>query len=58
MKKFFLLSTGLIFGLTMIAQGNSDNEHSKKIWDGTSDKSGKGPMLSKNQPAKVMAALQ
>ena len=90
MKKFFLLSTGLMLGLTMIAQGNSDNgkgkdksknekpakqgsseqkekaanekkqqdEHSKKIWDGTSDKNGKGPMLSKNQPAKVRAAFQ
>ena len=87
MKNIFLLSTGLIFGLTMIAQGNSDNgkdksknersasqatgeqrgkvvnekqqqEHNKKIWDGTSDKNGKGPMLSKNQPANVMAAFQ
>ena len=90
MKKFFLLSTGLIFGLTMIAQGNSDNgkgkdksksersanqsnsehkektanekkqldEHNKKIWDGTSDKGGKGPVYAKNQPAKVSAAFQ
>lgn len=90
MKKFFLLSTGLIFGLTMIAQGNSDNgkgkdksknersagqatgeqkekvvyekkqqdEHNRKIWDGTFDKGGKGPVSSKNQPAKVMAAFQ
>jgi len=91
MKKIFLLSTGFIFCLTMIAQGNSDNngkgkdkstnekntkqgsseqkqqeayakkqqdEHSKKIWDGTSDKNGKAPMPSKNQPAKVRAAFQ
>jgi len=34
------------------------DEHNKKIWDGTSDKSGKGPMPSKNQPAKVRAAFQ
>src|SRR4030095_12250540 len=34
------------------------DEHNKKIWDGTSDKSGKGPMPSKNQPAKVRAACQ
>ena len=33
-------------------------EHSKKIWDGTSDKNGKGPMVSKNQPSKVRAAFQ
>ena len=33
-------------------------EHSKKIWDGTSDKNGKAPMPSKNQPAKVRAAFQ
>ena len=50
-------------------QGNVQNEkaskekkqhddHNKKIWDGTSDKGGKGPMLSKNQPAKVRAAFQ
>ena len=90
MKKFFLLSTGLIFGLTMIAQGKSDNgkgkdksknersagqatgeqkekvvnekkqqdEHDRKIWDGTFDKGGKGPVSSKNQPARVMAAFQ
>jgi len=90
MKKFFLLSIGFIFSLTMIAQGNSDNgkgkdkakeektakqggteqkakeanekkqhdEHSKKIWDGTLDKGGKGPVPSKNQPAKVRAAFQ
>ena len=90
MKKFFLLSTGFIFSLTMIAQGNSDNgkgnskstnektakqgsseqkekeakekkqqeAHSKKIWDGTSDKNGNVPMPSKNQPAKVRAAFQ
>ena len=34
------------------------DEHNKKIWDGTSDKGGKGPVLSKNQPAKVRAAFQ
>jgi len=32
--------------------------HSKKIWAGTSDKGGKGPVPSKNQPAKVSAAFQ
>ena len=91
MKKFFLLITGFIFSLMMIAQGNSNDngkekdkskneksaklgsseqkekeakekkqqdEHNRKIWDGTSDKSGKGPMLSKNQPSKVRAAFQ
>ena len=90
MKIFFLLGTGLIFGLTMIAQGNSDNgkgkdksknersasqatgeqkekvvnekkqqdEHNRKIWDGTFDKGGKGLVSSKNQPAKVVAAFQ
>jgi hypothetical protein len=91
MKKLFLLFTGFIFSLTIIAQANNSkngkgkdkskdinsakqesieqkekeakekkmqNEHSKKIWDGTSDKGGKGPMLSKNQPAKVRAAFQ
>jgi hypothetical protein len=90
MKKFFLVVTGFIFSLTLIAQANkSDNakgkdksketksakqgseqkekeakekkqhdDHNKKIWDGTSDKGGKGPMLSKNQPAKVQAAFQ
>ena len=92
MKKFFLLSTGFIFSLTMIAQGNSNNngkekdkskndksvqhgssqqkekeanekkqhdeEHNKKIWAGTSDKNGKGPIPSKNQPSKVNAAFQ
>ena len=90
MKKFFLLSIGFIFSLTMIAQGNSDNgkgndksknektakqvnseqkekeakekkhqdEHNRKIWDGTSDNSGKGPMPSKNQPTKVRTAFQ
>jgi hypothetical protein len=79
MKKFFLLSTGFIFSLTMIAQGNSDNgkgndksknektakqgsseqkekeakekkqqdEHNKKIWDGTSDKTAKHRCLLK-----------
>jgi hypothetical protein len=34
------------------------DEHNKKIWDGTSDKGGKGPVVSKNQPAKVKAAFQ
>jgi len=34
------------------------DEHTKKIWAGTSDKNGKGPMPSKNQPAKVRAAFQ
>ena len=34
------------------------DEHNKKIWDGTSDKDGKGPVYSKNQPAKVRAAFQ
>ncbi|HEV8272544.1 MAG TPA: hypothetical protein VGQ04_14635 [Chitinophagaceae bacterium] len=90
MKKFLLLSTGFVFSLTIIAQGNSDNgngkdksknektakqgsseqkekeanekkqqdEHNKKIWAGTSDKGGKAPMPSKNQPAKVRAAFQ
>src|SRR5688572_17026698 len=91
MKKFFLLSTGFIFSLMMIAQGNSNDngkekdkskneksakqgsseqkekvanekkqqeEHNKKIWAGTSDKNGKGPIPSKNQPAKVRAAFQ
>lgn len=33
-------------------------EHSKKIWDGTSDNNGNGPKSSKNQPAKVRAAFQ
>jgi len=33
-------------------------EHNKKIWAGTSDKNGKGPMPSKNQPTKVSAAFQ
>jgi len=83
--------TGFVFGLIVIAQGNSSDkgkgkdksknektakqgsseqkekeakekkqqeEHSKKIWDGTSDKNGKAPMPSKNQPAKVRAAFQ
>ncbi len=34
------------------------DEHSKKVWDGTSDKRGKGPKPSKNQPAKVRDAFQ
>jgi len=34
------------------------DEHNKKIWAGTSDKNGKAPMASKNQPAKVRAAFQ
>ena len=91
MKKFFLISIGFIFSLTMISQGNSsDNgkgknkskneksanpenseqkdkaanekkqqeQHNKKVWDGTSDKNGKAPMPSKNQPAKVRTAFQ
>ena len=91
MKKFFLMFTGFIFSLTIIAQANnSDNgkgkdkskdtksakqgsaeqkdkeakekkqqdEHNKKIWGGTTDKGGKGPIPSKNQPAKVRAAFQ
>ena len=91
MKKLFLLSTGFIFSLSMIAQGNSNDngkekdksknekpvkqgssqqkekeahekkqqeEHNKKIWSGTSDKNGKGPIPSKNQPSKVSAAFQ
>jgi len=33
-------------------------EHNKKVWDGTSDKNGKGPVPSKNQPAKVRSAFQ
>lgn len=33
-------------------------EHNKKVWDGTADKRGKGPKLSKNQPAKVREAFQ
>ena len=33
-------------------------EHNKKIWAGTSDKNGKGPIPSKNQPTKVRAAFQ
>jgi hypothetical protein len=32
-------------------------DHDKKIWEGTSDKSG-GPKASKNQPAKVREAFQ
>ena len=91
MKKFFLMVTGFIFSLSIIAQANnSDNgkgkdkskdtksakpgsieqkekeakekkqheEHNKKVWDGTSDKGGKSPIASKNQPAKVRAAFQ
>lgn len=34
------------------------DEHSKKVWDGTSDKRGNGPKTSKNQPAKVREAFQ
>jgi len=34
------------------------DEHNKKIWGGTTDKGGKGPIPSKNQPAKVRAAFQ
>jgi len=33
------------------------DDHNKKIWEGTSDKSG-GPKFSKNQPAKVRGAFQ
>ena len=84
MKKIFLLITGFIFSLAIIAQGNKGekgqgkdksinqgnngqkekeakekkDEHNKKVWDGTSDKGGKGPKFSKNQPAKVRAAFQ
>ena len=39
-------------------QKQIQTEHNKKIWGGTSDKGGKGPVLSKNQPAKVSAAFQ
>ena len=89
MKKFFLLITGFIFSLAIMAQGNSGDkgkangksknekslnkgnkdqkvkeaketkdEHNKKVWDGTTGKRGKGPKLSKNQPAKVRDAFQ
>ena len=34
------------------------DEHNKKVWAGTSDKNGKGPIPSKNQPTKVSAAFQ
>ena len=34
------------------------DDHTKKVWAGTSAKSGNGPMPSKNQPAKVRAAFQ
>jgi hypothetical protein len=34
------------------------DDHTKKVWAGTSGKSGNGPMPSKNQPAKVRAAFQ
>ncbi len=34
------------------------DDHNRKIWDGTSDKGSKGPVPSKNQPAKVSAAFQ
>lgn len=33
------------------------DEHTKKVWDGTSGKKNKGPKFSKNQPAKVRAAF-
>lgn len=33
------------------------DDHNKRIWEGTSDKSG-GPKASKNQPAKVREAFQ
>ena len=34
------------------------DEHNKKVWEGTADKNGKGPVPSKNQPAKVSAGFQ
>ena len=34
------------------------DDHTKKVWAGTSDKNGKAPIASKNQPAKVRAAFQ
>jgi len=33
-------------------------EHDRKVWEGTSDKSGNGPKPSKNQPAKVRSSFQ
>lgn len=35
-----------------------NDEHSKKIWEGTSGNSGKGPQPSKNQPARVRSSFQ
>jgi hypothetical protein len=47
---------------TSASQGTNEQkikeEHNKRVWDGTSDKNGKGPKPSKNQPAKVRAAFQ
>lgn len=40
------------------AKGNKERDHEDIIWEGTSDKGGKGPKPSKNQPAKVRAAFQ
>ena len=37
---------------------NEKDEHSKKAWEGTSDKRDNGPKLSKNQQAKVRTAFQ
>ena len=37
---------------------NKSRKHEDVIWEGTSDKGGKGPKPSKNQPAKVRAAFQ
>jgi hypothetical protein len=34
------------------------DDHNRKVWEGTSDKGGGGPKISKNQPAKVKAAFQ
>ena len=41
-----------------VKEKKETDEHNKKVWDGTSDKSGKEPKFSKNQPAKVRAAFQ
>lgn len=35
-----------------------NDEHSKKIWEGTYGDSGKGPQPSKNQPARVRSSFQ
>ena len=39
-------------------EAKEKDEHNKKVWEGTSDKKGNGPKLSKNQPAQVRAAFQ